>query len=169
MAENAKDKIIRYLEDAHGVEQGAMKALQSLIDEATDPDVKAAASQHLQQTQSQSQRLEARLTTLGGKTNSGKGVLDSIVAFGSHVVNAFHDKEDKQTQDVIKAASLEEFEVGMYNSLKAFAEAVGDHETAQLADTIMNEEMLARERMARLIPQVAVLSVAKTTDATVTV
>ena len=45
--------------------------------------------------------------------------------------------------------------------------AVGDHETAQLADNIMNEELLARERLARLVPQVAILSVDKANDATV--
>lgn len=167
MAETAKDKIIRYLEDSYAAEQGGIKAMQAMLDEATDANLKAAISEHLQVTESQAQRLEARVNALGGKVSDGKSVMDSIVAIGSHFVNIFHDKEDKQTQDVIKAASLEEFEVGAYNALKAYASAVGDNETAQLADTIMNEEMLARERLARLVPQIAVLAVNKTSGATV--
>ena len=162
MAETAKDKIIRYLEDSYAAEQGALKAMDSVIVEATDADLKAALTEHRVVTESQAQRLEARITALGGTVNSGKSVMDSIVAIGSHFANVFHDKEDKQTQDVVKAAALEQFEVGAYTSLKAYASAVGDHETAQLADTILGEEQLARERLERLIPQVAVLAINKT-------
>jgi ferritin-like metal-binding protein YciE len=168
MAENAKDKIIRYLEDTYAAEQGGLKALNTMLEEATDPELKSAISEHIQVSESQAERLKARIEALGGKASGGKSVVDSIIAVGSHFANIFHDKEDKQTQDVVKAASLEEFEVGAYNALKAYAGAVGDHETAQLADSIMNEEMLARERLARLVPKIAALSIAKTSGATVT-
>ena len=162
MAENAKERVIRYLTDAHAAEVGAIPALKALADETTDTDVRAAATDHLAQSQSQADRLAVRITALGGSANAGKGVLNTLVAGASHLVNAFHDKEDKQTQDVIKSYSLEAFEVGMYTSLKAYANAVGDYETAQLAETIINEEQLAGERFLRLIPQVAVSAVAKT-------
>ncbi len=162
MAETATDKTIRYLQDSYAAEQGGLKAMQAMLAEATDPDLKTVVSDHLQVTESQAQRLEARITALGGTVSGGKSVLDSIVAIGSHFVNIFHDKEDKQTQDVVKAASLEEFEIGAYTALKAYASAVGDVETAQLADTIISEETLARERLARLVPQIATLALNKT-------
>lgn len=162
MAEDAKEKIIRYLQDAHAAEQGGIQALQSLAAEATDPNLKAAVSEHLQVTQSQSQRLEARIQALGGKPSGGKSIMDSLAAIGSHFANIFHDKEDKQTQDVIKAAALEEFEVATYTALRAYASAVGDAETAQLAETIIGEERQARDRMESMIPSVSVLAVNKT-------
>ena len=87
----------------------------------------------------------------------------------SGLLNAFHSKEDKQTQDTIKAYAFEHFEIGAYTSLKAFSEAIGDHETAQLAETIIGEEQLAAERLQRIIPQLAVTSVGTATNAAATV
>ncbi len=162
MAEDAKEKILRYLEDAYAAEQGGLQAMKTLVSEATDADVQAVVNEHLQVTEAQAQRLQTRIEALGGKVSGGKSIVDSIVAIGSHFANIFHDKEDKQTQDVIKAAALEQFEVGSYSSLKAYAGAVGDHETEQLADTILGEEQLARERLERLIPQVALAALSKT-------
>ena len=167
MAEDVKERLLRYLNDAHAAETGGIQSLTDIAAEATDPEVKSAISEHITVTQSQADRLEARIIALGGTKNAGKGFLNSIIAKGSDLLNIGHDIEDKQTQDVIKAYSLEHFEVGMYLSLKAYSEAIGDHETAQLATTIIGEEQLAAERLQRLIPKIAVYAVSKTTNATV--
>ena len=165
MAEDTKERIVRYLTDAHAAEVGGLASLKDIAAETNDPAVRAAVEEHQTQTQSQADRVEARLNALGGKASDGKGLLNTILGKGSDLLNVFHDKEDKQTQDVIKAYALENFEVGMYTSLHAYADAVGDYETAQLAKTIIGEEQTAAERLLRLIPQVATQAVAKTDTA----
>ena len=162
MAEDTKARIVRYLTDAHAVEVGGVSSLKDIAAETNDSAVRAAVQDHMMQTQSQADRLEARLTALGGKPNDGKGLLNTIVGKGSDLLNVFHDKEDKQTQDVIKAYALENFEVGMYTSLQAYADAVGDTETAALAKTIIGEEQQAGAKLLALIPQVAIQAVGKT-------
>jgi ferritin-like metal-binding protein YciE len=149
MAENAKDRIVRYLADAHASEIGSLHALNDIA------------------AQSQADRLEARLNALGAKSNSVKAAVNTIIGKGSDLLNAFHDQEDKQTQDVIKAYALENFEVAFYTAMHTYAAGVGDHETAQLAKMILGEEQLAGERLLRLIPQLAQQAVAKTEGATV--
>ncbi len=162
MAENATERVLRYLTDAHAAETGGLQSLQDLANQATDPDVRAVVTQHVTVTQSQIDRLHARIGALGGKDSGGKNILNSVIAKGSNLVNAFHDTDDKQTQDVIKAYSFEHFEVGTYTSLQAYASAVGDTQTAQLAASIIQEEKQAAENLFRLIPQVAVAAVSKT-------
>ncbi len=162
MAENATERVLRYLTDAHAAETGGLQSLQDLANQATDPDVRAVVTQHITVTQSQIDRLHARIGALGGKDSGGKNILNSVIAKGSNLVNAFHDTDDKQTQDVIKAYSFEHFEVGTYTSLQAYASAVGDTQTAQLAASIIQEEKQAAENLFRLIPQVAVAAVSKT-------
>ena len=162
MAEDVKEQLLRYLNDAYAVEVGAISSLKDLSEAATDVDVRQAVTEHLAVTQSQADRLTARILALGGDKSEPKGFLNSIIGKGSDLLNVFHSHEDKQTQDVIKAYSLEHFEVGMYTSLKAFADAIGDHETAQLADKIIGEEQLAGERLGRLIPQVATAALKNT-------
>ncbi len=167
MAENATERVLRYLTDAHAAEAGGLESLQDLAKQATDPDVRAVVTEHITVTQSQIDRLHARIGVLGGKDSGGKNIVDSLLAKGSNLVNAFHDVEDKQTQDVIKAYAFEHFELGAYTSLQAYASAVGDAETAQIAASIIQEEKLAAEKLFRLIPQIAVAAVGKTYGATV--
>lgn len=164
MAETAQERVLRYLTDAHAAEVGGLGSLEDLAAEATHPEVKSVVTEHITVTKAQIDRLQARITALGGKDAGGKNILNTVIAKGSAMLNAFHDAEDKLTQDVIKAYAFEYFEVGAYTSLKAYASSVGDHETAQLADTIINEEQQAGERLGRLIPVVAVTAVNKTAD-----
>lgn len=166
MAEDFKERMIRYLSDAYAVEEGGLSSLKDIAAEAHVEDVRTVVSDHISVTQSQMDRLSGRIAALGGDQPGGKGLIDKMIGKGSDMLNIFHDKSDKLTQDVIKAYSLEHFEIGMYTSLKAFADIVGDYETSQLADSIMSEEQLAAERLQRLIPQVAKTAISQTSEVT---
>ncbi len=163
MAENSKEQVLRYLNDSYAAEVGGIASLQDLAAETTDPEVKSAVEAHITVTQSQADRVTARILALGGDKSEPKGILNQVLAKTSGILNIFHSKEDKQTQDLIKAYAFEHFEIGAYTSLHAYASAVGDTETAQLAQTIIGEEQSAAERFQKLIPQLAVSSVQNTT------
>jgi ferritin-like metal-binding protein YciE len=81
--------------------------------------------------------------------------MNKIMGKVSDLMNAAHDDYDKTTQDIIKAYSTEHFEIGMYTSLIAFAQAIGDTETAALGQEIMAEEEEAARRLYPLIAQQA--------------
>ena len=165
MAEDVKGQLLRYLNDAYAAEVGGLASLKDIAAETTDADVRQAVEDHLTVTQSQADRVNARIQALGGDKSEPKGILNEVLAKASGLLNIFHSKEDKQTQDVIKAYAFEHFEIGAYTSLKAYADAIGDHETAQLATTIIGEEQLAAERLQRLIPQLATASVGNAVNA----
>lgn len=153
--ETPQERLLRYLDDAHAAEVGIADMLRSLIDRVDNPQAKTAFQEHLAVTQTQAQRLEQRLITLGGKTSSGKGWLNSIMSKASELLNAGHDDFDKTTQDLIKAYSTEHLEVGMYTSLKAYAEELGDSETVALAEQAIGEEKQAAEAIFPLIAETA--------------
>jgi ferritin-like metal-binding protein YciE len=138
MAVDIKAQLLRYLSDAHAAEVSGLASLKELAEVATDADVKQVAAEHVTVTQSQVERLEARIRSLGGD-----------------IPSIFQSHEDKQTQGVINAFSLEHSEAGMYTSIEAYADAIGDTETARLATAFIAEEQMAAERLGRLIPQVA--------------
>ncbi len=156
MAENTKEQLLRYLNDSYAAEVGGMAALKDLAALATDSDLKQAVTDHIAETQSQADRVKARVLALGGDVSEPKGALNTVLAKASSALNIGHSHEDKQTQDTIKAYSVEHFEVGAYTSLQAFANAIGDAETALLAQTIIGEEQMAAERLLRVIPRIAV-------------
>lgn len=162
--EHQKHRLLRYLNDSYAAEIGGLESLKDLIAVSSDEQVKQAAKDHLALTQSQADRLAARIKALGGDKSEPKAVVNTLIAKGSALVNIGHDHEDKQTQDLIKTYSFEHFEIGAYTSLYAYASAIGDYETAALAQEIRAEEEQAAIRFERLIPQVAVLAVNKTTQ-----
>ena len=169
MAEDVKEQLLRYLNDSYAAEVGGMASLKDLAAETTNVDLRQVVEEHITVTQSQADRISARILALGGDKSEPKGILNQVLAKTSGVLNAFHNKDDKQTQDTIKAYAFEHFEVGSYTSLKSYANAIGDHETAQLAETIIGEEQLAAERLLRLIPQLAMASVGNASDVGATV
>lgn len=165
MAEDVKEQLLRYLNDAYAAEIGGQSSLKDLAAEATDADLKQAVEEHIVVTQSQADRLTSRILALGGDKSEPKGLVNELLAKASGLANAFHSKEDKQTQDTIKAFAFEHFEIGAYTSMQAFADAIGDAETAQLAATIIGEEQAAAERLLRLIPKLATSALNNSTAA----
>ncbi len=155
MAENTKDQLLRYLNDSYAAEVGGLVSLKDLAALATDPGLKQAVEEHITVTQSQADRISARILALGGDKSEPKGILNEVLAKAGSILNIGHSHEDKQTQNTIKSYSFGHSEVGAYTSLHAFADAIGDTETAQLAQTIIGEEQMAAERLLRLIPQLA--------------
>ncbi len=155
MAEDAKAQLLRYLHDSYAAEVGGVASLKDLSAFASDPALKQAVDEHITVTQSQADRISARILALGGDKPETKGLLSEVLAKASGLVNAFHSHEDKQTQHTIEAFAFEHFEIGAYTSLSAYADAICDTETAQLALVIIGEEQIAAERLLRLIPQLA--------------
>lgn len=153
--ETPQERLLRYLDDAHAAEVGITDMLRTLIDHIDSVQIKTALQEHLAVTQNQAQRLEQRLISLGGKVSGGKGILNTIMGKVSDFVNAGHDDYDKTTQDLIKAYSTEHLEVGMYTSLKAYAEQLGDSETVALAERAIGEEKEAAETIFPFIEQAA--------------
>jgi ferritin-like metal-binding protein YciE len=159
MAEDSKARLLRYLNDALAAEEGGMSSLKEFAAESTAPAVLAAARKHLAATQLQADRLAQRIQSLGGDKQDGKSRLNSLIGKSSDFLNIFHDQDDKQTQDLIKAYALSGFEDGMYLSLKSYAEAIGDPETAQLAGALSQEEQAIGATYLQLIPQTAAAAI----------
>ncbi len=162
--EDTRHRLLRYLNDAHAAEQGGLVALEHVAGEATSTELKTVLADHARVTRAQADRLASRIKALGGKVEAAKSAVNTLIAAGSQITNVFHDAADKRTQDVIKAYSLEHFEVGMYTALAAYAETIGDEETAWLARVIRSEEEQAGERLIALIPGLAASAVARTVE-----
>lgn len=155
MAEDAKQRLIRYLQDAHAAEVGIEEALDGFAEETDDPQIKMIFAEHRLLTKSQADRLEARLQTLGARTSGGKGFATRMIAKAGELMNVAQDDYDRNTQHLVRAYATEHFERAMYEALHAYATAVGDVETATLARQIAAEEEETAQRLFGLIQQYA--------------
>ncbi|HZO87960.1 MAG TPA: DUF892 family protein [Chthonomonadaceae bacterium] len=153
MAEDVRDKLIRYLDDAWAVEKSLVSALKDMADNTNDAAVRALYEQHSRETHDQEERLEARIRALGAEPSGSKGLLNSLMAKISEMLNTFHSEADRTTQDLVKAFAIENFEQAMYQALMAYAQAIGDNETVSLANQLMQEERQAADKVwAQIAP-----------------
>jgi ferritin-like metal-binding protein YciE len=166
--EDARERIVRYLQDAHAAEVGIKEALEGFVDDTDDANIRQVFQQHIQLTQSQADRLEQRLRAYNETPSGGKGFFNSLMAKMGELMHGAHDEFDKNTQNLIKAYAAEHLERGMYESLIAYASAVGDMETAQLARQIQMEEEQTGQLIFPLIASYAQTALANTTNVNTT-
>ncbi len=103
--------------------------------------------QHADETRVQYERLTARLTDLGGSPSTMKSFLAHFFGMAPKSAQMGHEAEEKTTQDLMIAYSVENAEVAMYESLITVAEAAGDHATASLAREIQQQEQATAEKI----------------------
>jgi ferritin-like metal-binding protein YciE len=163
--EDSRERIVRYLQDAHAAEVGIKEALEGFVDDTDDPTIKQAFQQHITMTQSQADRLEQRLLAYNETPSGGKGFFNSLMAKMGELMHGAHDEFDKNTQNLIKAYATEHLERGMYESLIAYATAIGDNDTAQIARQIQMEEEQTGQMLFPMIAQYAQTALANTSDA----
>jgi ferritin-like metal-binding protein YciE len=155
LGNDIQDRIARYLDDAIALEASGISGLKDMVSEATDPQDAAMFQQHLAETERQKERLEARLSALGGTSNKLKDVMNKIGMAATDLLHGGKDPGDKATRNLIQAYAIENLEVATYESLYAAATEVGDTETAALAKEIQAEE----ERTARMLfPRISPLA-----------
>jgi ferritin-like metal-binding protein YciE len=155
VSDDARERIMRYLDDAISVEAAALTGLKDMITESTDPQDAMMFQQHLAETESQKQRLEARLHALGGGSNKLKDFMNKLGVAATDLLHGGKDAGDKATRNLVQAYCIENLEIAMYESLAAASEAAGDLETAQLARTIQAEEKATAQKIWPRIAPVA--------------
>ncbi len=149
--ETHTEKTLRYLNDAWAFEKALVSTLNNMAEEVNNPEVRALFVEHSKVTHDQEEMLEARIRALGGETQALKSWTNQLLAKAGDLMNMGHDTYDKTSMNLIQAFGTENFEMAMYEALHAWATAIGDTETAQLAQQIQGQEREAAQRLWPLI------------------
>jgi ferritin-like metal-binding protein YciE len=158
-----ENAIQRYLEDAIAAEKSFETQLRGFSEEATNESAKTAFATHADETREQYERLTARLKALGGDPSTFKSMLAHIFNMAPKTAQTGHADEERTTQDLMMAYSVENAEVAMYESLIIAAEAVGDSDTVSLARAIQKQEEETAEKVWKLIGPAATQAYARLT------
>jgi ferritin-like metal-binding protein YciE len=142
------DQLVKYLVDAHGIEQQAAQLLTKGPDLVQDDRLAAVFEQHLEETHAHSRRIEQRLEAHGAKPSRFQDVAmrGQAINFGAF----FAAQPDTTAKLAGFAFAFEHLEVAAYELLKRVADRVADAETVGVADEILPEEHSAARRIAEL-------------------
>ena len=151
----ADAKLIQYLNEAHAKEKELETSLAAHIAMAEPrKPYQKRLKEHLKETRNHAKLLERRLKKLG----AGPAVLPKLASRGTalakgqlHAVRGT-GLEEKLLKNAKTEYSEEHEEIATYNAIEAFAEKVGDKETAKVARQIRREEQKMANYLERLIP-----------------
>ncbi len=140
MAKKQQDLLVAWLKDAYVMEKSLIKTMEVAAKEAKEyPEIQEKIEEHIEVTESQAERLKERLEELGEEVLSlktmGGEIMGKMQGYGTKFA------EDKIVKNSLIQAAGEAFEIACYSALMQAAENLGDTKTAELAETIKEEEL----------------------------
>jgi ferritin-like metal-binding protein YciE len=139
--ENLRELYINQLQYLHSAETQITEALPKMIEKATDPQLKQALDQHLQETRGHVTRLEQILQSATGDVDSHKNKgMAALITEGNDLIGDASDDSVRDAVIIAAAQKVEHYEMAAYGTVRTFAEILGHSDQADLLDTTLDEE-----------------------------
>ena len=145
------DLYIHELKDLYSAEKQLLKALPKMAKAATNDQLREALESHLEETETQAERLEKLLKELDTTTRGPKcAAMEGLVEEGKHAL------EEEMTDDVRDVAIIcacqrvEHYEIAGYGCARTFARMLGFDDAADLLQQTLDEEKAADEKLTEI-------------------
>lgn len=143
-----RDTLIRWLKDAHALENTVIQTLEQHTDDAKDhPELFAKLRDHLEESRRHADMIETCLQRHGESPSGLKEAMGAVSGFMQGVAPSV--AADTLVKNVLSDYAAEHFEIASYRSLRSAAQYLGDDETARICEQIIKDE----ERMASWLEQ----------------
>ncbi|HYZ62164.1 MAG TPA: ferritin-like domain-containing protein [Acetobacteraceae bacterium] len=148
---NLDDLFTHTLQDMYYAEQQIAKNLPTMVDKASNPELKSAFQKHLAETQNQVKRLEQVFQMLG---KPAKGVtcaaMDGILSEAKEIMSDCDDADVCDAAMLSAAQAVEHYEITRYGTLIAFAKELGRRDVAQVLEQTLQEEKNTDQMLTRI-------------------
>jgi ferritin-like metal-binding protein YciE len=141
-----QEQLVKYLTDAHAIEEQALQQLRLAPRIAGDPELAGIFRRHLAETEQHEALVRNRLEAHGAGPSKLKDLTMRAGGVGFALFARF--QPDSPGKLTAHAFSYEHFELASYELLLRTAEGAGDTETAEAARRIRDEERGMGERLA---------------------
>jgi ferritin-like metal-binding protein YciE len=145
------DLFVHTLQDIYYAENQVTKNLPTMIEKASNPELKAAFQHHLTETHGQIKRLEQVFQMHG---HAVKGVtchaMDGILAEAKEIISDCGDVHVCDAAMLSAAQAVEHYEITRYGSLISYAQQLGRGDCANLLKQTLEEEKAADQKLSRL-------------------
>ena len=145
------DLFVHTLQDIYYAENQIIKNLPTMIDKASNPELKSAFQQHLTETQGQVSRLEQVFQMHGQPV---KGVtcqaMDGILAEAREIISDCGDADVRDAAMLSAAQAVEHYEMTRYGSLIAYANQLGRSDCAGVLAQTLAEEKATDLKLTRI-------------------
>jgi ferritin-like metal-binding protein YciE len=152
-----RELYIEELKDLYSAETQITKALPKLAKTATNPKLRQAFEEHLEQTRGHVQRLEQIFEGLDqrptGKTCEGmKGLLKE----GDEMASEDGDTDVIDAGLISAAQRVEHYEIASYGSVATYAELLGEDQAVELLNQTLEEEKQTDRKLTQVAKRINV-------------
>ena len=139
------------LKDIYFAEKALLKAIPTMIDNATSEELIAALTNHLAETENQVLRLESVFESIDKKAEAVK--CEAIVGLIKEAKEIMDECEEGSMRDagiIAAAQKVEHYEIATYGTLRQFAETLGLAEAVTLLEETLAEEKAADVKLTEV-------------------
>jgi ferritin-like metal-binding protein YciE len=164
-SENIEDLRTLYvtsLRKALDMEQKITKALPTMIEKSTDPQLATAFRNHLTETQQHVVKVQNLLRDATGDDSTS--TCKAISALVTEAEDNIKDAADPNIRDITMIASaqqVEHHEIAVYGTLRTWAELLGQDGAANTLESILEEEKSADELLSTIADSVNTMAAAE--------
>ncbi|MDB6138142.1 MAG: ferritin-like protein [Verrucomicrobiaceae bacterium] len=149
--ETLQDLYISQLKDLYSAETQLIKALPKMAKAATNAELSAGFTEHLEQTKEHAARLVKLLESHGKSTRGPKcKAMEGLIEEGSEMIEEEADDEVRDAGLICAAQRVEHYEIAGYGCVRTFAELLGDNEGAKILQTTLDEEADTDKKLTKL-------------------
>jgi ferritin-like metal-binding protein YciE len=169
-SENIEDLRTLYvtsLQKALDMEQKITKALPTMIEKSTDPQLATAFRNHLTETQGHVAKIQTLLREATGDDSTS--TCKAISALITEAEDNIKDAAEPSIRDITLIASaqqVEHHEIAVYGTLRAWAELLGQDGAANTLESILEEEKNADELLSTISDSVNTTAETRSTQTT---
>jgi ferritin-like metal-binding protein YciE len=162
LSKQQEQKIVQYLNEAHGSELALVRQLQAQIAMTPSGSYRKGLETHLEETRRHAERLDDRLRELGHGNNpllAGLGAVQSVIGQAFALTKTPLDLvrgsggEEKVLKNAKDSCAAEALEIATYTALARLARVAGDAKSERLARSIMADEQKMLDRLLKEIPR----------------
>lgn len=151
-----EDLFLSQLADMYDAEHRISKALPKLAEAATNPLLKRAFTSHLDETKDQIKQLEDVFKAFGEEPSAEKcpaavGLLEE----GEELAGEFAGSPANDAALICAAQKVEHYEIASYGCLRSWAAELGDDDSAETLQEILDQELAANEKLNQLALEIA--------------
>jgi ferritin-like metal-binding protein YciE len=142
---------IEEMRDLYNAETQLVKALPKMAKKATNPELREAFENHLEETKNHVQRLEEIFGRLGKKP-SGKTckAMKGLIEEGAEVLQEDGPDSVIDAGIIASAQRVEHYEIAGYGVVRTFAAILGEDEAEDLLQETLDEEGAADETLTEI-------------------
>jgi ferritin-like metal-binding protein YciE len=141
MEREVRELLIEELKDAYSAEKQALRCMQRAIRKVSAQPLKDGIQLHIDQTQTQIERVEQALEELGARP--GRKVCEAMRGLVEEAQHQMEEHDKGPILDLVVVAGMqriEHYEIAAYGTDVALAKALGEKRVVSLLEETLEEE-----------------------------